>query len=127
MMPSEAGTPPVMVQSTPVPAHVMHSRTLRRFMPSSCSAIARLLLNVLLEARLARAEIYSRMIVITKKSDALRNLFACRSVSQASSHHGCVIQRRHDNEKLSHHSRCAWCRDRPGLRPIVLHLRRDRQ
>ena len=29
-MPSERGTPPVMVQSTPVPAQVMHSSTLRR-------------------------------------------------------------------------------------------------
>lgn len=35
MMPSERGTPPVMVQSTPVPAHVMHSSTLRRLTPSS--------------------------------------------------------------------------------------------
>ncbi|MGY4594060.1 hypothetical protein ACVWXL_001806 [Bradyrhizobium sp. GM22.5] len=35
MMPSERGTPPVMVQSTPVPAQVMHSNTLRRLKPSS--------------------------------------------------------------------------------------------
>ena len=34
MMPSERGTPPVMVQSTPVPAQVMHSSTLRRLTPS---------------------------------------------------------------------------------------------
>ena len=33
-IPSERGTPPVMVQSTPVPAQVMHSRTLRRLTPS---------------------------------------------------------------------------------------------
>ncbi|MHC2817336.1 hypothetical protein ACVMBY_000896 [Bradyrhizobium huanghuaihaiense] len=35
MMPSERGTPPVTVQSTPVPAQVMHSSTLRRLTPSS--------------------------------------------------------------------------------------------
>ena len=33
-MPSERGTPPVMVQSTPVPAQVMHSSTRRRLTPS---------------------------------------------------------------------------------------------
>ena len=31
--PSERGTPPEMVQSTPVPAHVMHSSTRRRLTP----------------------------------------------------------------------------------------------
>ena len=34
-MPSERGTPPVMVQSTPVPAQVMHSSTRRRLTPRS--------------------------------------------------------------------------------------------
>ena len=34
-MPSERGTPPVMVQSTPVPAQVMHSSTRRRLTPFS--------------------------------------------------------------------------------------------
>src|SRR6516165_9426384 len=34
MIPSECGTPPAMVHSTPVPHQVMHSRTLRRLMPS---------------------------------------------------------------------------------------------
>jgi hypothetical protein len=40
--PIERGTPPEMVQSTPVPAQVMHSRTLRRLTPlfSSNSLIA---------------------------------------------------------------------------------------
>src|ERR1700756_3841764 len=45
-MPSERGTPPVIVQSTPVPAQVMHSSTLRRLTPSSpwsCPLIAHLL------------------------------------------------------------------------------------
>ena len=37
MMPSEAGTPPATVQSTPVPAQVMHSSTLRRLGPWSWS------------------------------------------------------------------------------------------
>ncbi len=32
--PSERGTPPATVQSRPVPAQVMHSRTLRRVVPS---------------------------------------------------------------------------------------------
>ena len=32
-MPSERGTPPATVHTTPVPAQVMHSRTLRRFIP----------------------------------------------------------------------------------------------
>ena len=32
-MPSERGTPPAMVHSTPVPAQVMHSSTLRRLTP----------------------------------------------------------------------------------------------
>ena len=31
--PSERGTPPAMVQSTPVPAQVMHSSTRRRLTP----------------------------------------------------------------------------------------------
>ena len=35
--PSERGTPPVMVQSTPVPAQVMHSSTRRRLPRSSWS------------------------------------------------------------------------------------------
>ena len=45
MRPAERGTPPEMVHSTPVPTHVMHSRTLRRLTPSSrsCSLIACLL------------------------------------------------------------------------------------
>jgi hypothetical protein len=33
IMPSERGTPPDIVQSTPVPAHVMRSNTLRRLKP----------------------------------------------------------------------------------------------
>ena len=33
--PSERGTPPEMVQSTPVPAQVMHSSTWRRLTPVS--------------------------------------------------------------------------------------------
>src|SRR5580698_558803 len=37
MMPSECGTPPEMVHSTPVPTQVMHSSTLRRLIPSSRS------------------------------------------------------------------------------------------
>ncbi|MGY3151807.1 hypothetical protein ACVW0V_000947 [Bradyrhizobium elkanii] len=36
-MPSECGTPPVTVHSTPVPAQVMHSSTLRRLTPFSSS------------------------------------------------------------------------------------------
>ena len=35
--PSECGTPPLMVHSTPVPAQVMHSSTLRRLGPSPWS------------------------------------------------------------------------------------------
>src|SRR5262249_27378427 len=35
MMPTERGTPPAMVHSTPVPAHVMHSSTRRRLTPRS--------------------------------------------------------------------------------------------
>src|SRR5271154_5875598 len=37
MMPSECGTPPDTVHSTPVPTQVIHSRTLRRLTPSSRS------------------------------------------------------------------------------------------
>ena len=37
--PSECGTPPLMVHSTPVPTQVMHSSTLRRLTPSSWSVI----------------------------------------------------------------------------------------
>src|SRR5262249_53923470 len=33
-IPSERGTPPAIVHSTPVPAQVMHSNTLRRLMPA---------------------------------------------------------------------------------------------
>src|SRR6266487_33476 len=33
MMPSDRGTPPEIVHSTPVPAHVIHSNTFRRCMP----------------------------------------------------------------------------------------------
>src|SRR5262245_43988494 len=33
-MPSERGTPPAIVHSTPVPAQVMHSSTLRRLIPA---------------------------------------------------------------------------------------------
>src|SRR5262245_13318562 len=39
MIPSEVGTPPAMVHNTPVPAQVMHSRTLRRLGPSSRSRL----------------------------------------------------------------------------------------
>ena len=40
MMPTERGTPPATVHSTPVPAQVMHSRILRRLTPSSrCEVI----------------------------------------------------------------------------------------
>src|SRR5262245_27503514 len=41
MIPSEVGTPPAIVQSTPVPAQVMHSSTLRRLKPSSRSAMSK--------------------------------------------------------------------------------------
>ena len=37
MIPSEWGTPPATVHSTPVPTQVMHSSTLRRLTPSSRS------------------------------------------------------------------------------------------
>src|ERR1700751_1074969 len=33
-MPTERGTPPMTVHKTPVPAHVMHSKILRRLGPS---------------------------------------------------------------------------------------------
>src|ERR1700731_2278768 len=40
MMPTERGTPPATVHSTPVPAQVMHSRILRLLTPSSrCEVI----------------------------------------------------------------------------------------
>jgi hypothetical protein len=48
---------------------------------------------MLLETRLARAQIYSRTIIITKKSGALRNLLACHSVSWASGYHGRFINK----------------------------------
>ena len=35
MMPSERGTPPLIVHNTPVPAQVMHSSTRRRLTPES--------------------------------------------------------------------------------------------
>src|SRR5262249_3874892 len=34
MIPSESGTPPEIVHSTPVPAQVMHSNTFRRLTPA---------------------------------------------------------------------------------------------
>src|SRR5258705_11162494 len=40
MMPRERGTPPEMVHRTPVPAQVMHSRTLRRLRFFALGALA---------------------------------------------------------------------------------------
>src|SRR5436189_3566101 len=39
MMPSDRGTPPDIVHSTPVPAQVMHSSTLRRCIPRLSSLL----------------------------------------------------------------------------------------
>jgi hypothetical protein len=63
MMPSDAGTPPATVQSAPVPAHVVHSRTLRRFMPSSRVLIVLSPVGNLTfaETRPKQATIYSRI------------------------------------------------------------------
>jgi hypothetical protein len=44
------------------------------------------------ETRLICAEIYSRMIAITKKSETLRNLFGRCPVSPACGHHGCSFK-----------------------------------
>src|SRR5215472_3188387 len=47
MIPSESGTPPEIVHSTPVPAQVMHSNTFRRLTPAFRSLFAKLLMVVL--------------------------------------------------------------------------------
>src|SRR3979490_1753198 len=50
MMPSEVGMPPATVHRTPVPAQVMHSRTLRLLTPSAVSSSCALMVG-LLEAK----------------------------------------------------------------------------
>src|SRR6516164_336379 len=66
MMPSERGTPPEIVHSTPVPAQVMHSNTFRRLTPPFPSPFVGSLMMVLLAfvglTRLdrTRARLYSR-------------------------------------------------------------------
>jgi hypothetical protein len=47
MIPSESGTPPEIVHSTPVPAQVMHSNTFRRLTPAFRSLFVELLIVVL--------------------------------------------------------------------------------
>src|SRR5262245_1587418 len=47
MIPSESGTPPEIVHSTPVPAQVMHSNTFRRLTPALRSLFAESLMVVL--------------------------------------------------------------------------------
>src|SRR3954453_12031207 len=65
-MPSECGTPPEIVQSTPVPAQVMHSSTLRRLMlwPLTLSWSAFMiglpLQSLLTRTRSEQSDIYSR-------------------------------------------------------------------
>src|SRR3974390_3406129 len=58
--PTAAGTPPETVQSTPVPAQVIHSSTLRRLGPSSCVAIDVSLRQVARKTGSAEAAFYSR-------------------------------------------------------------------
>src|SRR6516164_8977210 len=47
MIPSESGTPPEIVHSTPVPAQVMHSNTFRRLTPAFRSLFVASLMIVL--------------------------------------------------------------------------------
>src|SRR5262249_18702670 len=47
MIPSESGTPPEIVHSTPVPAQVMHSNTFRRLTPAFRSLFVESLIVVL--------------------------------------------------------------------------------
>src|SRR6516162_2471115 len=47
MIPSESGTPPEIVHSTPVPAQVMHSNTFRRLTPAFRSLFVESLMVVL--------------------------------------------------------------------------------
>src|SRR6516164_5308277 len=47
MIPSECGTPPEIVHSTPVPAQVMHSNTFRRLIPAFRSLFVASLMVVL--------------------------------------------------------------------------------
>src|SRR5499427_2931334 len=47
MIPSESGTPPEIVHSTPVPAQVMHSNTFRRLTPAFLSLFVDSLMVVL--------------------------------------------------------------------------------
>src|SRR6266545_4955891 len=47
MIPSERGTPPAIVQSTPVPAQVMHSNILRRLGPAFGSSLVEWVMVVL--------------------------------------------------------------------------------
>ena len=47
MIPSESGTPPEIVHSTPVPAQVMHSNTFRRLTPAFLSLFVESLIVVL--------------------------------------------------------------------------------
>src|SRR5207248_2704927 len=61
MIPSERGTPPATVHSTPVPAQVMHSSTLRRLTPGcSLSPMALLPCGWVHGWRPGRRAIYSR-------------------------------------------------------------------
>src|SRR4030088_2791994 len=69
--PSDCGTPPATVQSTPVPAQVMHSSTLRRLRPSPLGligfldVIAGLPLDLVApRTRSGKPAIYSRVGVI---------------------------------------------------------------
>jgi hypothetical protein len=47
MIPSESGTPPEIVHSTPIPAQVMHSNTFRRLTPAFRSLFVESLMVVL--------------------------------------------------------------------------------
>src|SRR5216684_2811762 len=60
MIPSERGTPPAIVHSTPVPAQVMHSNTFRRLTPALPSLLLKWLMVVLRAVGFARGDDHAR-------------------------------------------------------------------
>src|SRR5215470_1679485 len=70
MIPSESGTPPEIVHSTPVPAQVIHSNTFRRLTPAFRSLFVESLMIVLRDSSLVlydRAE--TRLVPGSQKSE----------------------------------------------------------
>src|SRR6516165_11932812 len=106
MIPSESGTPPEIVHSTPVPAQVMHSNTFRRLTPAFLSLFVEALMVVLRDS--------SAYLMVTGPR---RDLFPGSRKSEDLNAHPEILRQMRRASEIGH--RIAACAPRAAKPPML--------